>query len=138
MENKLKVQYLELIQKQMNTNHWISAAGVLATVIMVGYYLTTAQMVGGFAMTSGRGAVAFNGFGMLILAFFMWFFSAFFWDRANRYRGLYEKVATGDAKNMSLEVGKVSEISGLATLWSLPIGWFYIGAIIAIILPIIR
>ena len=80
----------------------------------------------------------FNGFGVVILAFFMWFFSAFFWDRANRYRGLYEKVAKGDPKNMTLEVGRVSQISGLATLWSLPVGWFYLGAIIAIILPIIR
>lgn len=138
MEDRLKVKYLEMIQKQMNTNHWISVAGVLATLIMVGYYLTTTHMFGGIVTAVGQHIGAFNGFGVIILAFFMWFFSAFFWDRANRYRGLYEKVATGDAKTMTLDVGKVSQVSGLATLWSLPVGWFYIGAIIAIILPIIR
>jgi len=139
MNEKVKLGYLEIIQKQMNTNHWIAAAGVLSTVIMVGYYLATTSMFGGYASIGGPKFGTFNGLGVVIVLFFMWFFSAYFWDRANRYRGLYEKVAVAKETGlMTLEVGKVSKVSGLATLWSLPVGWFYIGAIVAVILPILR
>lgn len=131
-----KVDALKGIQKQMNVNQIFVVSTIAVTAIIDGLYLSSGISITSQLIPNGGASSVASDFGVLGLNVVMWLLAASFQDKAVRFADLYEKVASSeDEITATMKVGSTSAITKLATLWSVPVGLFYVGAIAVLILP---
>jgi len=130
-----KTDVLNSIQRQMNMNQILVGSTIAVTAIVDGLYLSSGISITSQLIPNASGSVA-SDFGILGLNVVMWLLAASFQDKALRFADLYEKVASDEDEVVAtMKIGSTSAITKLATLWSIPVGLFYVGAIATLILP---
>lgn len=131
-----KTDVLNSIQRQMNMNQVLVGATIAVTAIIDGLYLSSGISITSQLIPNGGASSVASDFGILGLNVVMWLLAASFQDKALRFADLYEKVASDEDEVVAtMKIGSTSAITKLATLWSVPVGLFYVGAIATLILP---
>lgn len=125
------MNYLKMIQVQMNANRMVALSILGVAVLATGIFLNG---VSG-AVTVQGGPTFIVGDRMATLAmcvtiFLLWLAHASAMDRYNRYRGLLEATvnSTHPITKFSMDVGSLNA-GNIKTLWSTPDAWVFVGII---------